>query len=63
VAVVVAPPQKTCADLDDDSDGINNCNDKCPSSVAGESIGADGCPMIVQQPEPQPVMEPKAFRN
>ena len=53
--------QKTCADLDDDSDGVNNCNDKCPGSVAGEAIGADGCPLPVAAPEPMP--EPKPFRG
>jgi OmpA-OmpF porin, OOP family len=45
VEEVVAPPQKTCADLDDDGDGVNNCNDKCPGSEAGQAIGADGCPV------------------
>src|SRR5688572_24281319 len=34
---------KTCADLDDDGDGVNNCNDKCPGSQAGQAIGPDGC--------------------
>ena len=38
-------PQQTCADLDDDGDGVNNCNDKCPNSVAGQAIGPDGCPV------------------
>ena len=38
-------PQKTCADLDDDGDGVNNCNDKCPGSQAGQAIGPDGCPV------------------
>jgi len=38
-------PQQTCADLDDDGDGINNCDDKCPGSVAGQAIGPDGCPV------------------
>ena len=51
--------QRTCADLDDDGDGINNCDDKCPGSVAGQAIGPDGCPL----PEPEPVMEPKPFRG
>jgi len=41
----VAPPQTTCADLDDDGDGVNNCDDKCPGSVAGQAIGPDGCPV------------------
>ena len=54
-------PQKTCADLDDDGDGINNCNDKCPGSMAGQAIAADGCPMPA--PEPEPVPEPKPFRG
>jgi len=57
----VVVPQKTCADLDDDGDGVNNCNDKCPGSAAGEAIGADGCP--VPAPEPEPVPEPKPFRG
>ncbi len=49
LAQVVTPgvsmPQTTCADLDDDGDGVNNCNDKCPNSVAGQAIGPDGCPV------------------
>jgi OmpA-OmpF porin, OOP family len=66
VAVVAEAPQKTCADLDDDGDGVNNCNDKC-ASAPGESIGADGCAIVAPQPQPQPepepVMEPKPFRG
>jgi hypothetical protein len=54
-----APPAKTCADLDDDGDGINNCDDKCLDSPAGSAVGADGCPV----PAPEPVMEPKPFRG
>lgn len=47
-AVVQAPPQQqTCADLDEDGDGVNNCNDKCPNSQAGQTIGPDGCPVPV----------------
>ena len=49
LAAPVAPeapaPQQTCADLDGDGDGINNCDDKCPDSVAGQAIGPDGCPV------------------
>jgi OmpA-OmpF porin, OOP family len=37
--------EKTCADMDDDGDGVNNCNDKCPGSAAGQAIGPDGCPV------------------
>ena len=59
VAVAVAPPAKTCADLDDDSDGVNNCDDRCPGSTAGQAIGSDGCPVPVVEPAP----EPKPFRG
>ncbi|MCB1553568.1 MAG: OmpA family protein [Xanthomonadales bacterium] len=45
VAPVVQEPVKTCADMDDDGDGVNNCNDKCPNSQAGQAVGADGCPV------------------
>ncbi|KAA2286299.1 OmpA family protein [Arenimonas fontis] len=38
-------PQVTCADLDDDGDGVNNCDDRCPGSQAGQAIGPDGCPV------------------
>ena len=48
-AAVIAPPPagKTCADLDDDGDGVNNCEDKCPTSQAGQTIGPDGCAVAV----------------
>ena len=45
--MVAPPPAKTCADLDDDGDGVNNCDDKCPGSQAGQTIGPDGCPVPV----------------
>ena len=49
VAAVVAPPPvaPSCADLDDDGDGVNNCDDKCPDSQPGQTIGPDGCPVPV----------------
>jgi OOP family OmpA-OmpF porin len=42
-----APSAPNCADLDDDGDGVNNCDDKCPGSQAGQTIGPDGCPVPV----------------
>jgi OOP family OmpA-OmpF porin len=47
VAAVAPVVQQTCADLDDDGDGVDNCNDKCPGSTAGQAIGPDGCPVPV----------------
>ncbi|MFC0677298.1 OmpA family protein [Lysobacter korlensis] len=48
--VAPAPTPSTapnCADMDDDGDGVNNCDDKCPGSQAGQTIGPDGCPVPV----------------
>jgi OOP family OmpA-OmpF porin len=42
---VVAAPVATCDTMDSDNDGVNDCNDKCPGSEAGQTIGADGCPV------------------
>ena len=59
--VVPAPaPQVTCADLDDDGDGVNNCDDKCPGTVAGTAVGMDGCPL---PPPVEPAPEPIPYRG
>jgi outer membrane lipase/esterase len=60
---VAEAPVQTCADLDDDADGINNCDDKCPTSTSGESVGADGCAVPATEPEPEPAAEPKPYRG
>jgi outer membrane autotransporter protein len=59
--IVVPPPARTCAELDDDGDGVNNCDDKCLGSTAGQAVGADGCPLPA--PEPEPATEPKPYRG
>ena len=51
-------PVQTCADLDDDGDGLNNCDDKCPTTPSGEAVGPDGCPVPVE-----PELAPKPYRN
>jgi len=45
--VAPAPVAPNCADMDDDGDGVNNCDDKCPGSQAGQTIGPDGCTVPV----------------
>jgi len=40
----VAPKVPSCAELDDDGDGVNNCDDRCPNSSPDQLIGPDGCP-------------------
>jgi OOP family OmpA-OmpF porin len=50
VAVKPAPiiaQVDTCSDMDDDGDGVNNCVDTCPNSVAGQTIGEEGCPVAL----------------
>ena len=64
--VAVVAPQKTCSDLDDDGDGVNNCNDTCAGTMSGTSVGADGCAIAAPQPQPEPQpepMQPKPFRG
>ncbi|HEX7111778.1 MAG TPA: OmpA family protein [Mizugakiibacter sp.] len=47
-AAAPAPaPAPTCDQLDDDKDGVNNCDDKCPNTPAGTIVGPDGCPQKV----------------
>jgi len=58
VVPVADEPAPDCSALDDDGDGVNNCNDTCPGSVAGVAIGPDGCPVPAVEP-----MEPKPFRQ
>jgi OOP family OmpA-OmpF porin len=57
-----APPVAApdCSALDDDGDGVNNCNDKCPGTQAGQAVGPDGCPPPAPEPTPEP---PKPFRG
>ncbi len=46
--VTPPPPQPagpSCADMDSDGDGINDCDDRCPNTPAGTAVGPDGCPI------------------
>ena len=45
--VVQEQHQTSCKDLDDDKDGVNNCDDRCPGTPAGTIVGPDGCPQKV----------------
>ena len=45
--VAPTPAAPNCADSDSDGDGVNDCDDKCPGSQAGQTIGPDGCPVPV----------------
>jgi OOP family OmpA-OmpF porin len=41
------PPAADCHSMDDDHDGVNNCDDKCPDTASGAIVGPDGCPQKV----------------
>lgn len=50
-ATVAAPEPVAVADcstMDSDSDGVNDCLDKCPGSLSGSKVTADGCPISVE---------------
>ena len=49
------PAQVCGGDADSDGDGVNECNDRCPGTLRGERVDADGCPL--------PFVEPKVFRG
>jgi OOP family OmpA-OmpF porin len=49
VVAAAPPPPPDCSTLDDDNDGVNNCDDKCPGTAAGTIVGPDGCakPVVI----------------
>jgi OOP family OmpA-OmpF porin len=43
--VAVAAAVADCSTLDSDSDGVNDCLDKCPGTIKGSKIDNKGCPV------------------
>ncbi len=41
------PAEPHCSELDDDGDGVNNCDDRCPNTAPGTVVGPDGCELQV----------------
>ena len=39
------PAQVCGGNADSDGDSVNDCDDRCPNSQAGQAIGPDGCPV------------------
>ena len=46
-APAAPPAAPDCRTLDDDNDGVNNCDDRCADTPAGTVVGPDGCPQKV----------------
>lgn len=38
----------TCAMMDSDNDGVNDCNDKCPDTLANSKVDYKGCPVSLE---------------
>jgi OOP family OmpA-OmpF porin len=51
-AVKIEPPPvepvADCSTLDSDADGVNDCLDKCPGTLAGSQVDTDGCPIRLE---------------
>lgn len=41
--VAAVAPMDNCATQDSDADGVSNCEDKCPATIAGSKVDAQGC--------------------
>jgi len=45
---VAAAPAESCSTMDSDVDGVNNCDDKCPGTIAGSKVDSQGCPISLE---------------
>lgn len=41
-------PVPDCSTRDDDNDGVNNCLDQCPGTIAGAKVDKHGCPISLE---------------
>jgi OmpA-OmpF porin, OOP family len=48
VAAAPEPAAPDCSTLDSDSDGVNDCTDTCPGTMAGSKVNASGCPLTLE---------------
>ncbi|MGZ8189612.1 MAG: OmpA family protein [Methylococcaceae bacterium] len=44
----VPAPVADCSTLDSDSDGVNNCDDRCDGTMSGSKVDAQGCPLSLE---------------
>ena len=47
-APVAAAPTPECSTRDTDHDGVNDCDDKCPGTMAGAKVDDQGCPIRIE---------------
>ena len=46
--VAAVAPVSDCSTQDDDHDGVNNCDDKCPGTAKGTKVDEYGCPIKIE---------------
>ena len=69
VKVAEAPPPAPtpvadCSTMDDDKDGINNCDDLCPNTLPGVKVSIRGCWIVdVKFDNDKDIIKPEYFPN
>ncbi len=62
--VPVKPVVADCSTMDDDHDGVNNCNDKCPGTLPGVEVSIHGCWILdVKFDNDKDVIKPQYFQK
>lgn len=53
-----------CSTLDGDNDGVNDCNDQCPTTLAGAQVSVVGCWIVdVKFDNDKAIIKPEYFGN
>lgn len=53
-----------CSTLDGDNDGVNDCNDQCPNTLAGAQVSIVGCWIVdVKFDNDKDIIKPEYFAN
>jgi OmpA-OmpF porin, OOP family len=67
VAVAEAPaptPVADCSTMDEDNDGVNNCDDLCPNTLSGVKVSIRGCWIVdVKFDNDKDIIKPEYFAN
>jgi OOP family OmpA-OmpF porin len=59
-----APVVADCSTLDDDNDGVNNCDDRCPTSLSGIQVSKYGCWIVdVKFDNDKDIIKPEYYPN
>jgi OOP family OmpA-OmpF porin len=57
-----APAKLDCSKMDDDKDGVNNCLDKCPTTLPGVEVSIYGCWIVdVKFDNDKDIIKPQYF--